>query len=427
MDRNIIKNVIEDQQAEAFDISNETDLIIITEMELLKEYLATPLIKVIMGVRRSGKSTIALQAMKGKNFLYFNFDDEVLSQITVNKLQIIVELGLELVPNPEYFVFDEIQNIEGWELFINKLHRKKKNILLTGSNSRLLSSELSTHLTGRHLSIELLPLSFKGLHFQAQAPKSKKFRTFEDKIKLKQELLHYIDRGGFPDLQKLPIKSRVARQYLKELYDRIVHRDLIQRRKIRNFKVLRELSLVLMSQYSSRFTFQSLKRILAINSVNTVKNYVGYIQESFIGFILEPYSYKMKERISLPKKFYCIDPALAATVAGSSTNDLGKVLENIVYLELRRRFEEIYYVHHSNFEVDFLIREQRKTNELIQVCWDLSNEKTRERELNALIAANSIYKSEKLKIITFENESADWVKEGVSVQVIPAWKWLIEG
>jgi predicted AAA+ superfamily ATPase len=273
------------------------------------------------------------------------------------------------------------------------------------------------------LSLELLPFSFEEYIGRAIEPRLKKI---EETVHLKSLFLNYLDIGGFPDLKEMPKGSRLASHYLTELYDRIVSRDLVQRRKIRNIKALKELALSLLSNYSGRFTYQSLKRLTSINSINTVKNYVDFIQESYLGFVVEPFSFKIKERISLPKKFYTIDVALAEAIVKSTRFDLGKKLENIIYLELRRRGLEIYYIYHAGYEVDFAIRSGKKLTELIQVTWDLSDPSTRKREINSLIKAAKDFKVESLTIIIHEGEEEVITSDdGFKITVLIAWKWLL--
>ncbi len=417
-----LKIEIEDQQIESKESIENPSIVMRLQASEFREFLQSNLIKVIVGVRRSGKSTLALLSMKKHKYIYFNFDSEILGSIESNNLNQIFEIGLEIQPDAHFFIFDEIQNVEGWELFINKLHRKKKNIILTGSNSRLLSSELTTHLTGRVLTLELLPFSFReflGSNFKSEPLK------IEERVELKRRLQDYIDTGGFPDLIQFEKGSKIAKQYLFELYDRIISRDLIQRRKIRNIKAIKDLSLLLLSLNSSRFTFQSLKRNLNFTSINTVKNYVDFFCETYLGFIVEPFSYKVKARISLPKKFYSIDPTLVESVLKVANRDLGKKLENIIYLELRRRKYEIYYLYQNNYEVDFALVRGRTLMELIQVTWDISDNSTYLREVSSLIKAAKEFKVSNLTIISFESNEDKILKDGFEINILPAWKWLL--
>jgi predicted AAA+ superfamily ATPase len=248
--------------------------------------------------------------------------------------------------------------------------------------------------------------------------------TSDQRMNFENQFRLYMNRGGFPEIIFEEIGSRYAKLYLKELYDKIINRDLVQRRKIKSIKALKEISLHMMSLYSSRFTFQSVKKSSSIQSVNTVKNYIEYLQEAYIGFILEPFSYKIKQRISLPKKFYVIDTALVENIIGGTTLDHGKKLENIIFIELKRRGHEIYYFAHPSYEIDFLIREGIRLTTLIQVCWTLQDTKTQKRAVNALCKAALELNCKKLIIITFDEETMIETQQG-AIQVIPAWKWLL--
>jgi predicted AAA+ superfamily ATPase len=212
--------------------------------------------------------------------------------------------------------------------------------------------------------------------------------------------------------------------YIRELYDKIITRDLVQRRKIKNIKALKEIAILLISNYSAQFTYSSIRKSSSINSINTIKNYIDYLQEAYLGFVVEPFSYKIKARISLPKKFYLIDISFIDAIFGSSSPDLGKRLENIVYLQLRRFYTEIYYVKQTHYEVDFLIREGRTIRELIQVAWSLEDPKTREQELKALIRGAEDFKCSQLTLITMNHEESLQFA-GYQIRIIPAWKWML--
>ncbi|MEQ1665611.1 MAG: ATP-binding protein, partial [Bdellovibrionales bacterium] len=337
----------------------------------------------------------------------------------------LLELGYRCNSNPKYIVFDEIQNVAGWELFINKLHRQKKNILLTGSNSRLLSSELATHLTGRQISIELFPFSYaEYLTSQKLDVQNPVITTSKQRLEFENQFMNYLNRGGFPEVINEEIGSRYSQLYLKELYDKIINRDLVQRRKIKNIKALKEIAVHMMSLYSSQFTYQSVKKNSTYLSINTVKNYIDYLQEAYMGFVLDPYSFKIKERISLPKKYYVIDTALVESVVGRTTIDLGKKLENIIFIELKRRGHEIYYLNEPSYEVDFIIREGKEIIELIQVCWSTHDLKTKNREIAAFAKAAKKLNCQKCTLITF-NEEANVSADGLNIHIIPAWQWLL--
>lgn len=417
--------IVIDQQVEIKAALTLPDLVDRTAVEPLQLLIEKSPVKVIMGIRRSGKSTLALQVLQKKQFIYFNFDDELLAQLSVEDINELFEAARNKFPNATYFLFDEIQNITGWEFFINKLHRKKVNILITGSNSRLLSSELATHLTGRHFGFELFPFSFtEFLNAQKIHFKNLELLTTSDRLLLKDQFMQYLNKGGFPETLNEDSNSQFSKMYLRELYDKIITRDLVQRRHIKNIKALKEISLLLFSSYSSQFTYNSVKNASSINSINTIKNYIDYLQESYLGFVVEPFSYKVKTRISLPKKFYLIDLSLVNAILGSSSPDLGKKLENLVFLHLRRASKEVYYVKQPSYEIDFLIREGRVTSELIQVAWSLADPKTRARELKALIHGAAEFKCTHLTVITLDEEELIQLS-GCKIRVLPAWKWML--
>jgi predicted AAA+ superfamily ATPase len=419
-----IKQSLIEQQNEARDYVNSPDLISRESLPELEEMLSGRLITIIMGMRRTGKSTLALQFLKNKKFLYVNFDDEVLGQVKSTELNSVLETGLSLEPNIEFLFFDEIQNVDNWELFVNRLARQKYKIIISGSNSRLLSSELASHLTGRHLSLELFPFSFREFLILKKIDFKKEHLTTTERAERLYYFNQYIKIGGLPQVVTGLQTDRLVKNYLRELFDKIVTRDIVQRRKVKNVKVLKDLSLLALSLYSSQFTYQSLRKACSISSVSTVKNYIDYLQESYLIFCLEPFSFKVKERISLPKKFYTIDLALTEAVLSSSTGDLGKKLENIVFIELRRRGHEIYYIRDVAYEVDFAIKEGMKITTLIQVAWSISNAKTRSRELSALVKAAVEFKTNILYIIT-ENEEELIKIDEFEISVVPVWKWLL--
>src|SRR3989339_505852 len=421
-----IRQLLLDQAVEAQECQKSNILVDREAKSYLLEMVNSKLITVVTGIRRSGKSTMALQLLSGKKFLYFNFDDEILGQAAPGDLNKILESGLSINPGAEYLFFDEIQNVEGWELFINRLQRRKYKIIITGSNSRLLSMELSSHLTGRHLTLALFPFSFfEFLKFKKVELPTKNVTT-ENIALARNYLSQYFQQGGFPQITQYSFQDRISRQYLKELFDKIVTRDIVQRRQIKNIKSMRELALLAVYLFSTQITYQSLRKACSFKSINTVKNYLEYLQESYLIFILEPYSTKIKERISLPKKLYVVDTALAEAIIPKTTEDFGRKLENIICVELRRRDCEIYYIKSPNYEVDFVIREGNKIVELIQVVWSLDNSATKQREVKALLRAADEFQVKKLTIVcgSDEGDEGEEVIDGKRIKIISAWRWL---
>ncbi len=390
-----------------------------------KDILGSNLIKVITGVRRCGKSVFAHQLFKDKDYAYVNFDDERLIGLQANSLNDFLECAKELQPDFKSIFLDEIQNVTGWELFVNRLKRQDYNLVVTGSNSKLLSRDLATHLTGRHFSVELYPFSFKEfLDYRGFHVKADDFYITEKRAALKKFLEEYLNYGGFPEIFKLESKAA----YLRELYDKIIMRDIILRYSIKYSQDLKEMALYAFSNFASRFSFNKIKNIFEIKSVHTVKNYINYLEEAYLLFQLTAFSRKLKEQIKLPKKIYCIDTGMINSIVSRGNFDYGRLIENLVFLELKRRRKEIYFYAAPDFEVDFVVKEGLEIRQLIQVCYSLANNDTKKREINALIKASRELDCHDLLVITWDNEAREKIivaGKKHSIAFIPLWKWLL--
>lgn len=420
-----LRQVLIDQQKDAHKIRNEGKSR--QCIQLLQERITqSQLIKVVMGIRRAGKSTLCLRALpKNYAFTYINFDDERLTGLTTSDLNQIYETLLELQPNTQIFIFDEIQNIESWELFISRLHRKKINLMITGSNGKLLSRDLATHLTGRHLSLELMPLSFREfLEFTSQPNKTKKIetenQTTEEKAHLKSQLQLYFEIGGFPEV----VLGENHGPYLRELFDKIISRDIAQRYHLRAVTSLKELGLYLTQQSGSMTSLEKIKTAFEISSVNTVRSYLEYLKETFLFYEVRGYSSKLKERSTRPRKLYTCDLGMWSALNTKPTPDLGMKLETLVFLHLRRLTDQIFYLKESDMDVDFCILKGRKIGFLIQVAYSMENEKTEKRELRSLVHAAQKYKLLESYIVTMDEERLI-TEEGILIRVLPAWKFLL--
>jgi predicted AAA+ superfamily ATPase len=384
--------------------------------------LNNTLIKVIIGPRRAGKSFFAIHFLnkKGK-FGYANFDDERLAEI-IDYNEIITALN-SIYDNPELILFDEIQNLPKWELFVNRLQRQGYNLVITGSNSNLLSKELATHLTGRHLSARILPFSFK------------EYIKFENKelinAEIEEKLFQYLIKGGYPEilLKKVDIK-----EYLSSLFNSILYKDIVKRYRIRNPKEIENLAFYLISNVSHEYSYNSLTKVSKIKSSHTIEKYLGYLEESFILFSLNRFSYKIKEQISSNKKIYCIDNGFIQANAFKLSPDLGKLYENAVAVELKKKeldesIEVYYWKNQQQEEVDFVIKKGAKVKQLIQVCSNMENIKTKKREIKALIKAGKELNCTNLLVIT-ENtekrEKVEWFGDKAVIEFIPLWKWLLK-
>ena len=383
--------------------------------------LDNDLIKVIIGPRRAGKSFFALHFLnKIGNFGYVNFDEEKL--IEVDNYNEIVTAMNSIYNNPKLVLFDEIQNLPKWELFVNRLQRQGYKLIITGSNSNLLSRELATHLTGRHLLTNIFPFSFK------------EYLKLEDKeltnTEIKEELSKYLFNGGYPEIL---LKRVELKEYLSLLFNSILYKDIIKRYKIRNPKQIEDLAIYLISNIANEYSYNSLTKIGKIKSSHTTEKYLDYLEESFILFSVSRFSYKVKEQLSSNKKIYCIDNGFIQAKAFKLSSDFGKLYENLVACRLKKeeieeKFRFYYWKNQQQEEVDFVIKEGLKIKQLIQVCFDVNKLEIKNREIRALIKAGKELKCNNLLIITEDiekEEKAEWFGDKANIKYIPLWKWLM--
>jgi len=420
MEKYLIKQILLEQEEEINEIFKGK--IIKREVEKdLEKILTSNLIKVIMGVRRCGKSVLAHQLLKGKNYGYVNFDDERLVEVKAENLNDFLEVLKEIKPDFKYLLLDEIQNVDKWELFVNRLKRRGYNIFISGSNSKLLSRELATHLTGRQLSIELYPFSFREfLIYEDFAMDRDSFYITEKKAQIKRLLERYLEIGGMPEVFKIEAKK----SYLRELFDKIIMRDIVARYNIKYVNDLKEIALYSISNFSSKITYHKIKNIFEIKSIHTVKNYIDYLQEAYLIFLLTPFSFKLKEQIKQARKVYCVDTGFINALVPKITFDKGRLVENLVFLELKRQGKEIYFYSKPAYEVDFLVREGLGIKQLMQVCFSISDEATRKREIKALLKASEELRCENLTIITWDEEGEE-KSDSKIIKIVPLWKWLL--
>jgi len=424
MDNKELKQVLIDQQAEFKEISATTGFRL--EADRLVNLVAnSKLAKVILGVRRSGKSTLCQQVLQQFEVGYVNFDDERLIGVEAAHLQSIMVILHELKPAATHFYFDEIQNITGWELFINRLQRAKKNILITGSNGKLLGTDLTTHLTGRQISITLSPLTFREfLRWRQHEPIKAEFLSTTEKAELSRLFSEYCDCGGFPEV----VLGEAGGIYLRELFDKIISRDIVQRYKLRDVRVLKEIASYLIQNSSQSISFKKLQESFQLASIVTARKYVQHLLDVFLVHELRAYSYKLKERSTAKRKVYACDLGMMRALWTKPTADLGAKLETVTYLNLLASNNNInhdiennlYYLNESNREIDFCLLEAGKPHTLIQSCYDLSDRKTREREVRALIDLGLKYQAKRLLIITREHEEIIEV-DNLKIEVIPAY------
>jgi predicted AAA+ superfamily ATPase len=384
--------------------------------------LSSSLINVIIGPRRAGKSFFAVHALSRQDiFGYANFDDEKL--VETEDYNEIIDAINTIYNNPKYILLDEIQNLDKWELFVNRLNRQGYNIVITGSNSNLLSKELATHLTGRYSLINIFPFSFKE-YLDAQGKELTENET-------KEKLILYMTYGGYPEplLKKLEYKD-----YLSTLFNAIIYKDIVKRFRIRNVQAIEDLAVYLLSNNAQEFSYNTLCKVTKCKSVHTVEKYLGYLEEAFIFFKINRFSFKVREQIASNKKIYCIDNGFIHARAFKFSPDVGKLYENIVAVELKK-YELNGMVHiyfwksEQQEEVDFIIRQGLKTIQLIQVCYDLSNMKTKEREIRALVKASKELGCKDILVLTEDNQSEEminWFGIEEKVKFMPMQRWLLD-
>lgn len=413
MDKNIIRNTVLDQR-ESFEKKDG-----FIERNISKSFLMAKKISVISGIRRSGKSTLLKQISKDyKNYAYLNFEDERMLDFTYRDFNSLLEVFLELYGDQDVYFFDEIQNIFGWEKFVRRLFEDGKKIFITGSNAKLLSSELATSLSGRHLKMELFPFSFRE-YLKHKQVSLKKHYTVKEKGKINEYLMQYIEYGGFPE-----IVVGGNTEELRQLYQDVLIKDLLVRFKIRETKAFRDVALFLLSNISSPVSFNNLKKLLGIKSVTSVKNYVDFFEEAYLFYSLFKFDYSVKKQIINDRKIYCVDTGIANAVAFRFSENIGRAMENIVFIELRRKGKDFYY-YKDKKECDFVVRHAMKITEAIQVAQTIFDSKTREREMAGLLEVMDKFKLKTGSIITQDQE--DKIKMGnKTIEVVPLWKWLLE-
>ena len=434
MDKNEIITILEDWNF--WKKSPDTGIPRFFYLEKLKKLLLTGQIIVITGARRSGKSFIMRQLAKelikrGVNenrILIVNFEDPRFIDLNPQLLQQIYETYLEFL-NPKdkpYIFFDEVQEVQKWEKWVRTMQElKKANIILSGSNAKLLSRELATLLTGRHLDITVFPLSFKefldfnGLYLKEELDFVSK------KIEIKRLMRNYLEFGSFPEV----VLQKEKREILLSYFEDILNKDLVRRYKIRKSENLKALIKFYLANPSSLITFSSLEKSLKI-SADTIEKFSNYFETAYLTFFLKRFSFKIKEQEKSPRKVYTVDTGLANTIGFRFSQNLGKLAENIVFLELKRKalfypdLEFYYWKDERHREVDFLIKEKLKVNKLLQVCWNIEDKETRKREIESLIKAMREFKLNEGLIINEDYEGEEKIK-GKEIKFIPLWKWLL--
>jgi len=421
-----IKRIIQEQEKERNEILKK-ERIIQRDLDTkkLKKFIKFPNILIILGIRRCGKSVLSWLLMKDEKYAYINFDDESLYGMKATDLNTVLKAFYQICGHLDFFIFDEIQNVQGWELFANRLRRTKK-IIITGSNSQLLASELATHLTGRHIDFVLFPFSFKEFCIYKNISLEEKSEyTTETSAKMEEAVREYIKIGGLPEAYKY------GKSILRSIFSDIITKDIIKRYKIRNIAAMESLAKYLVSNFSNEISFNKLKNIFSLKKGQTIKNYVKYFENAYLIFVLERFSFKLKQQIIAPKKIYCIDTGIINTISFKSSENFGKFFENVVCTELFRRknhlqkdVEIFYWKNAQHEEVDFLVKQKNDVKQLIQVCYNIENDDVKKRELKALVKASKELQCKNLLVITEGVEGEEKIGRN-KVRFIPLWKWLL--
>lgn len=394
-----------------------------SRMEENQLSLTSNLAQVVIGVRRCGKSTLCMKYLVDNKvkFGYASLDDERFDGIQTSDLNKLLEAIYVINGDVDYLFFDEIQNADAWPLFVNRILRQHKHVFLTGRNSKLLSNELMTHLTGRHNQVALYPFSFK--EFCAMNHVDCKGVTTKA-IALRVAALHnYIEQGGMPEL----LHETNKRKYIDSLMNTIIRNDIAKRFKIRNVDVLHKIATCLCDNFAHEVVPTTLAKQFNVTP-HTAGNYFRYLKEAFLLVGIPKFSFKPQERVR-NEKCYVVDTAFPSEhTSGLSLENLGWKLENVVCLELLRRntqkFNDIYYYKDGTSECDFVVAHNGNVLELIQVCYDISSVKTRKREVNGLFKAAEKLHCEKLTLITFENKETI-NNDGHTINVVGAADWLL--
>lgn len=421
--RERLKITLEDQLHEATSY-HSTAYVERSLTKYARPYLVKPVVIVITGIRRCGKSIFSHQLMGDRKYGYINFDDERLSGLEKKDLSLILEVLLEIQPATRALLLDEIQNIEGWELFVNRLQRQGFQVVVTGSNSKLLSRELATHLTGRTISFELSPFSFSEfLNARAMSSDLRDIRTSHDRGQIFKHLSEYFAIGGFPQT----VVHGLGGEFLRELFDRILTKDIVFRHSVRFGKALRTLAHHFYANPACRFTLQSLSRTLDLKSVPTIGNYIEFLEEAYLVSVTEPFSFKSAQKIRLPRKCYSPDNGLISAVHPRSDRESALVFENLVYQELARKFQakRIKTYMDLGVEVDFVVSDGREVSAIVQACYSMHDRETRKRELKALDIASYKLRCKDMTIVTWEEDGVE-TTAAKPVRVIPYWKWALE-
>jgi predicted AAA+ superfamily ATPase len=382
--------------------------------------LGSHLIKLITGPRRVGKSTQALLMLRNKNFAYLNFDNQPL--LDAWDASLIMRMLDDVYPDYEYILLDEVQNLDAWDLWVSELYRMGKNLVITGSNAKMLSSEMATVLTGKYLQVEMLPLSLEEFFDWHQLDLHKLEPEQETEAAVLTD--DYMRNGGYPEV----VATRpLTHSYLDTLFDSIVWKDVAKRHHVRNVTDLNNLAMYLVSNFCNPVSANELTEELGFSSVNTTKKFMDYLHEPYLFYYLPRYNNKLKLMKKAPRKVYVVDNGFVAAKSFALSDNLGRLLENQVFIELIRRGYDtdktmFYYRSRNDKEVDFVLRRGTHIEQLVQVCYDISSPKTEKREVDSLVECAGELKCSNLVIVT-NNDERTIEKDCYQISLVPVSKF----
>ncbi len=416
MTKDRLKEIMLDQK----DVFNSRKHLIQRDIEMEK-YISTKQVVIISGIRRCGKSSLMFlikekMNLKEPEYCYFNFDDErIIADISI--LDNIYNLHIEVYGTEPVFFLDEIQNITNWEKFVNRMYEQGRKVFVTGSNAKLLSSDISASLTGRNRLIELYPFSFSEyLRFTGSSYDLNRL-TSKSKSLLLKDFNKYFDTGGFP----LVVKEDDM-ELINAYFQDILYRDIISRYRLTMVNEIRQIGLYFASNIGKLFSYSTLKEISGVKSLSSIKDYLYYYEQSYLYFYLKKYDYSVKKQIMNPKKVYTVDHSFAHRLGFNFSENKGRILENIVYIELLRRGKEVYY-HSGKKECDFVVKKGLNVTEAIQVVFQL-NIHNHEREYQGLEEAMTVHNLGSGLLLSHNGEDYDYAGNA-GIKVMPVWEWLL--
>lgn len=415
----LLKEVLVEQKSK---IKLNEGFVIREKISEIKNFIDVKHSIIITGVRRCGKSVLLSQIMNNffDKYYYINFEDERLADFDLKDFNKFYEVCIGLFGKSKTFFLDEVQNITGWEKWVRRMYEDNFKFFITGSNARLLSKELATLLTGRHLQFSIYPFSFREfLKFYKFDLKKEDVYLTERRALIAKYFSQFLEKGGFPEYLKY---GKI--EILQEYFNDIIQRDIVERYELKNIRQLKELARYLITNTGNLTTYNQLKKSTEIKSVNTAINYLSYLENAYLLFKIPYFSYSLKKQIVNPFKIYAVDAGLRNSISFKFSKDWGRIYETVVGIELKRKNKEVYYWKNPQHEeVDFVVKD--KIKQMIQVCYDINDSNVKKREISALLKASKELKCRNLLIITDDYEAEEKVK-GKKIKFIPLWKWLLK-